>query len=79
MPESEIPNTPGQYKLNGITIIVLPDKILIKTENRRRSRDYDDDEDEPRERRAKKGEKKGDWLNDILDNAEAIVTGKKRM
>lgn len=80
MTKSEIPNEPGDYVIEGIKIIVLPKKIMIDTgERRTRSRGSDDEEDEPKERKGKKGVKKNDWLNDMLDNAQAIVTGEKRV
>lgn len=76
MTKNDIPNTPGDYMIDGVSIIVLPDKIKIDTGDRQRSRKADNDDDDDsgsRKKGGKKTEKKGDFVNDILDNAQDFL------
>ena len=79
----ELQNKTGNYKVDDIDIYVFPDKIIIDTGNRsRRQREEDYPRNSDENDRTGKGEKKGDFLNDMLDNAQEFVmpgsTKKKR-
>lgn len=54
MSKATYPNKPGDFELDGVSIIILPDKIIIDTGGRRNdSRGYRDrrDDDDYRDRR----------------------------
>ncbi|MCK9593997.1 MAG: hypothetical protein M0Q91_18505 [Methanoregula sp.] len=83
----EFPNKTGSYKVDDVDIYVFPDKIVVDTGNRSR-RQRDDDYERSGSGKKNKGsdnnsdgngKKKSDWLNDLLDNAQDIVTGKKQV
>jgi hypothetical protein len=87
----EFSNKTGNYKIDDIDIYVFPDKIIVDTGNRsRRQRDDDYERSGSGSGKKNKGsdgnsdgngkkKEKGDWLNDLLDNAQDIVTGKKQV
>lgn len=82
MVKTKIPNKDGDYEVDGISIIVLPDTIIIDTGRRTdTSRYHRDDRRERSERRSDRREpaKKngGGVLNTIMENAHDLATGKK--
>jgi hypothetical protein len=76
--KSTIPNKPGDYVIEGISIIVLPEKILIDTGGSKTRRASGDDEDAYVEKKPgkKQGAKKNDTINSILDSAEDFIMGE---
>lgn len=85
MTRMELPNAPGDFNIDGISIVILPTKIIVDTGNRQTRADghqnnsaYAGKKKENRD--AKKGGKKdGDMWNNILDNCESIVMGRKKV
>jgi hypothetical protein len=80
----EFPTTPGDYNIDGISIIVLPNKIIVDTGNRQQQNQqksaYAQKSKGGNGGGEKKGKKKdGDMWNSILDNCENIVMGRKKV
>lgn len=84
MAKATYPNAPGSYELDGVSLIVLPNQIILDTGNRRVDPDrfHRDgehrrrDRPERKEEAKKEPEKKEDWFNKMLDNAQDVVMGK---
>jgi hypothetical protein len=86
MTKLEIQNKTGNYKIDDIDIYVFPDKIIVDTGNRSKRQRDDNDEGSGKKNKTGNGNSKGndsgkkkDWLNDLLDNAQDIVTGKRQI
>lgn len=85
MTRMELPTTTGDYNVDGISIIILPNKIIVDTGNRQtvsqgahqNSSAYAGKKKGNGE--SKKPKKDGDMWNNILDNCESIVMGRKKV
>lgn len=82
MTRMELPTTTGDYNVDGISIIVLPNKIIVDTGNRQQTQGGHQNQTAYAGKKKGNGDtkkpKKHDLVNDILDNCEAIVMGRKR-
>jgi hypothetical protein len=87
MTRMELPTTPGDYNVDGISIIILPNKIIVDTGNRTQQPKHQQQQGAYTHQKKssgnggegkKKKAKDGDMFNSILDNCEDIVMGRKR-
>jgi hypothetical protein len=97
MTKVTFPNKSDSYEVDGVSIMVFPDKIIVDTGSGRRNNDRDDrrdnrnnnyrrdddrgsrrNDDRKKEPEKKKNYDEQDPLNRMLDNAEALITGKKK-
>jgi hypothetical protein len=81
MTRSDFPNKPGEYNIDGVNIIILPDKIIIDTGARQTttqsrgqmSGGYPKKKTASAQSEKKEKKGKGSMFNDILDNAQNIL------
>jgi len=84
MVRTKIPNKDGDYEVDGISIIVLPDTIIIDTGRRTDTSRFHRDDRRDTERatrrtgRREPKEKSGGLVNTIMENARDLATGKKK-
>jgi hypothetical protein len=76
MSRMSVPNKPGKFELDGVTIIILPDTIEIETRGQQ-SRVSGEVRRVNGERRRGKSSQKEESLTDrVLGNAKDFVTGR---
>lgn len=87
MTRMELPNAPGDFNIDGISIVILPTKIIVDTGNRQTRADGHQNNSAYTGKKhsggkngePKKPKKDGDMWNNILDNCENIVMGRKKV
>lgn len=73
MSRMELPITPGDYNIDGVSIIVLPTKIIVDTGNRQTAATHSQKNKSASAQPERKKEKKESAINSILDSCQEFV------